>query len=154
TGRSLARRLGERRPTPQDLHDPARNLKLGALYLKDMIDRFGGRVERALAAYNAGPTRVARWTSGRPDMPAEEFIESIPFSETRASVMNTLAHREQYRRLYPMPEKPGPSPLATTATTPPAPQTVQAPGATAHKPVPTASKRTTKKRAHRGARRR
>jgi len=154
TGRLLARRLGERRPTPQDLHDPSRNLKLGALYLKDMIDRFGGRVERALAAYNAGPTRVVRWTSGRPDMPAEEFIESIPFSETRTYVMNILAHREQYRRLYSMPEKPEPSLLATLAEAAPAPTTVQAPAAPARKPVPTASKKTTKKRASRSARRR
>ena len=52
-----------------------------------MLDRFDGRVERALAAYNAGPHRVVHWTAGRPDVPAEEFVESIPFTETRNYVM-------------------------------------------------------------------
>ena len=71
-----------------------------------MLDRFGGRVERALAAYNAGPHRVVTWTAGRPDVPAEEFIESIPFTETRSYVMSILAHREHYRRLYGLPRRP------------------------------------------------
>jgi soluble lytic murein transglycosylase len=57
-------------------------------------------VERALAAYNAGPHRVDAWTAGRPEVSAEEFIESIPFTETRSYVMTILASRENYRRLY------------------------------------------------------
>jgi soluble lytic murein transglycosylase len=65
-----------------------------------MLDRFGGRVEQALAAYNAGPQRVVAWTNGRTDVPAEEFVENIPFTETRNYVMSILAHREHYRRLY------------------------------------------------------
>jgi soluble lytic murein transglycosylase len=118
TARSLARRLGDRRFQTGQLTDPAQNLKLGALYLKDMIDRFGGRVERALAAYNAGPTRVVRWTTGPRVVPAEEFIESIPFAETRTYVMNVLSHREQYRRLYSLPVHPGPGlPVAEPAAT-------------------------------------
>jgi soluble lytic murein transglycosylase len=105
--------LGDRRFQTAQLTNPQQNLKLGSLYLKDMIDRFGGRVERALAAYNAGPTRVARWTSGTRVIPAEEFIESIPFAETRTYVMNVISHREQYRRLYSLPVRPQPGlPLA------------------------------------------
>jgi soluble lytic murein transglycosylase len=99
TGRLLFRGLG-RRPRPRDLHDPKVSLELGTLYLKQMLDRFGGRVEQALAAYNAGPHRVNAWTAGRPGVPAEEFVESIPFTETRNYVMSILAHREHYRRLY------------------------------------------------------
>ncbi|HET9317658.1 MAG TPA: transglycosylase SLT domain-containing protein [Vicinamibacteria bacterium] len=99
TGRLLSRGLG-RRPRARDLHDPKVSLELGTLYLKQMLDRFGGRVEQALAAYNAGPHRVNAWTAGRPDVPAEEFVESIPFTETRNYVMSILAHREHYRRLY------------------------------------------------------
>ena len=53
-----------------------------------------------LAAYNAGPHRVDAWTALRPDNPAEEFVESIPFTETRALRDDILAGREQYRRLY------------------------------------------------------
>ncbi len=115
TARTLARRLGSPRLKPGELNDPARNLQLGALYLKDMIALFGGRVERALAAYNAGPARVVRWTSGPRVISAEEFIESIPFAETRTYVMNILSHREQYRRLYSLPEKPEPGLLAAEA---------------------------------------
>lgn len=99
TGRLLSRSLG-RRPRTRDLHDPAISLELGTLYLKQMLDRFGGRVEQALAAYNAGPQRVVAWTNGRTDVPAEEFVENIPFTETRNYVMSILAHREHYRRLY------------------------------------------------------
>ena len=82
------------------LHDPTTSLELGTRYLRQMLDRFGGRVERALAAYNAGPHRVDAWTRAGPDMPAEEFVESIPFTETRNYVMTILANREHYRRLY------------------------------------------------------
>jgi soluble lytic murein transglycosylase len=99
TGRQLSRGLG-RRPRTRDLHDPKVSLELGTLYLKQMLDRFGGRVEQALAAYNAGPHRVNAWTAGRADVPAEEFVEGIPFTETRNYVMSILAHREHYRRLY------------------------------------------------------
>jgi peptidoglycan lytic transglycosylase len=102
TGRVLARGLGVRY-RKGDLHDPVRSLEFGTRFLRQMIDRFDGRVERAVAAYNAGPGRVVAWTAARPDMPAEEFIEIIPFTETRGYVMGVLAHREQYRRLYALP---------------------------------------------------
>ena len=88
------------------LHDPGTSLDFGTRYLRQMSDRFDGQVERVLAAYNAGPHRVDAWTTGRPGMPAEEFIESIPFSETRYYVMIVLANREQYRRLYGLDKSP------------------------------------------------
>src|SRR5258708_19942027 len=65
-----------------------------------MMDRYDGQAERVLAAYNAGPHRVDAWTASRPDIPAEEFVESIPFTETRYYVMSVLAAREHYQRLY------------------------------------------------------
>jgi soluble lytic murein transglycosylase len=99
TGRSLARSLGVRYKTA-GLHDPATSLGYGTRYLRQLFDRFGGRVERVLAAYNAGPYRVDAWTSGRPEMGDEEFVESIPFTETRQYVMIILANREHYRRIY------------------------------------------------------
>lgn len=99
TGRKLARdlRVPYRKAA---LHDPGTSLDFGTRYLRQMSDRFDGQVERVLAAYNAGPHRVDAWTAARPGMSAEEFIESIPFSETRYYVMIVLANREQYRRLY------------------------------------------------------
>jgi soluble lytic murein transglycosylase len=99
TGRLLAHDLGVRYRRAA-LHDPMTSLDFGTRYLRQMLDRFAGREERALAAYNAGPHRVEAWTAGQPDVPAEEFVESIPFTETRFYVMTVLASREHYRRLY------------------------------------------------------
>jgi len=99
TGRQLARSLGVTY-RKRDLHNPAISLGFGTRYLREMLDEFGGRLERALAAYNAGPHRVLAWTAGKPEMSAEEFIESIPFTETRGYVMSILTHLEHYRRLY------------------------------------------------------
>jgi soluble lytic murein transglycosylase len=99
TGRELARNLGLKYRIDM-LHEPDRGLELGTRYLKRMIDGFGGRVDEALAAYNAGPSRVASWTRARPGQSAEEFIEGIPFQETRSYVMTILANREHYRRIY------------------------------------------------------
>lgn len=99
TGRVLARSLGMRYKSSA-LTDPATSLDFGTRYLRELSDRFGGRVERVLAAYNAGPHRVDAWTAGNPDMGDEEFVESIPFTETRQYVMVILANREHYRRIY------------------------------------------------------
>jgi soluble lytic murein transglycosylase len=99
TGRSLARSVGMRY-TEGTLFQPEAGLRLGARYFRRLLDAFGGRVERALAAYNAGPGRTGVWASARPQATAEEFIESIPYPETRGYVTGILSHREHYRRLY------------------------------------------------------
>jgi len=120
TGRVLARALNTPYRT-QALHDPATSLEFGTYYLRSMLDRFGGRVERALAAYNAGPHRVDAWTAERADISAEEFIESIPFTETRNYVMTILAGLEHYRRLYSFPAPaaaPRSTPVASTRLRP------------------------------------
>jgi soluble lytic murein transglycosylase len=99
TGKSLARSLGVRYRAGT-LFDPEMGLRLGARYFRRLLDAFGGHVERALAAYNAGPGRAGVWAAARPQATAEEFIEGIPYPETRGYVMGILAHREHYRRLY------------------------------------------------------
>jgi len=99
TGRKIARDKGQRFRRAA-LHDPETSLDFGTHYLRQMSERFSGAVEKVLAAYNAGPHRVDAWTGVRGEQPAEEFIEGIPFSETRTYVMIVLANREQYRRLY------------------------------------------------------
>ena len=99
TGRVLARSLGRVWKT-LILHEPEVSLDFGSLYLANMLRRFDGRVERTLAAYNAGPGRVDAWTASDRAMSAEEFVETIPFTETRTYVMTILASRAQYRRLY------------------------------------------------------
>jgi soluble lytic murein transglycosylase len=99
TGRLIARTLGVRF-RPASLHNPEVSLTFGTAYLRDMIDKYDGRAERALAAYNAGPHRVEAWTASRPDVSAEEFTETIPFTETRGYVMSILSMTERYRQIY------------------------------------------------------
>ena len=60
------------------LHDPVTSLDFGTRYLRQMPDRFDGRVERALAAYNAGPHRVDAWTALRPDIPPRSSWRASP----------------------------------------------------------------------------
>jgi soluble lytic murein transglycosylase len=99
TGMLLARSL--RVPwRGQALFEPQTSIEFGVHYLRQMIDRFSGRTEMALAAYNAGPERVETWNSLRPDLSPEEFVESIPFTETRNYVVTILGAQEQYRRIY------------------------------------------------------
>ncbi len=113
TGQTIARAKGQRFRRAA-LHDPETSLDFGTHYLRQMSDRFSGSVEKVLASYNAGPHRVEKWTGLRGELSAEEFIESIPFTETRTYVMIILANREQYRRLYGM-ERAQPSPAVEGA---------------------------------------
>ncbi len=98
TGRSLARKAGIRGYSAARLYDPAVNITLGTRYLADQLERYG-REDLALAAYNAGGSRVKLWLEkfGEPDM--DEFIERIPFRETRNYVRRVLDNRSRYRVL-------------------------------------------------------
>lgn len=84
-----------------ELDHPGVSLHLGAHYLREMLDRFGGNVVLALAAYNAGPGRVNRWLRQRSPGDLDAFIEFIPFSETRRYVKKVLGAYAAYRSLYP-----------------------------------------------------
>ena len=99
TGQKIARAKGQRFRRSA-LHNPNTSLDFGTHYLRQMSGLYDGSVEKVLAAYNAGPHRVDAWVKARGERPSEEFIETIPFSETRTYVMIILAAREQYRRLY------------------------------------------------------
>jgi hypothetical protein len=82
--------------------DPAYNVQLGSQYLADMLQRFGGSYEIALAAYNAGPNRVARWleTMGDPrggKIDMVDWIEMIPLRETRNYVQRIMEGVGVYR---------------------------------------------------------
>ncbi len=84
----------------KDLYNPEVNVRLGLAYLKTMLDRYDGRLYLALAAYNAGPHRVDQWRQDFPLADEEEFIEMIPFSETRTYVKNILRNYFFYRYYY------------------------------------------------------
>lgn len=99
TGRQLARQE-RRKYATRDLYNPEINIRYGTRYLKDLLGRFNGRVDYALASYNAGPHRVKRWTGMDMTIDPEVFIEDIPFDETRAYVKLVLRNEMLYRRLY------------------------------------------------------
>jgi len=101
-GKSLAKKHGIKRFTASQLLDPSINLELGTIYLKQAIDRYGGQVEYALAAYNAGDTPVRQWLASNDYKDVPEFVESIPYTETREYVQAILRNREIYRALYPV----------------------------------------------------
>jgi soluble lytic murein transglycosylase len=100
TGREISRKLSLPGFRASMLFTPDVNLRIGTFYLRSMLDRLQGKLEATLASYNAGPNRVARWLSwGNFEEPAE-FIETIPFDETRNYVMSVLRNAQLYRRLY------------------------------------------------------
>jgi len=98
TASKLARQL-RIRYARSSLTDPGYNLKLGARYLADLIQVFGTH-EAALAAYNAGEDRVVQWTVGQNYLETAEFVESIPFTETREYVQIVIRNAEVYRQVY------------------------------------------------------
>src|SRR6266508_6070219 len=100
TGRQYARSLNlTKRFTIGLLTTAEPNIKMGTAYFADLVRQFGG-VHYALATYNAGPNRVARWISERPGIDQDEFIDDIPFPETQNYVKKILGTAEDYRRLY------------------------------------------------------
>jgi soluble lytic murein transglycosylase len=101
TGKSMAKKEGLKRYDTRQLLDPTVNLQLGTRNLKGVLDRFGGQVEYALAAYNAGDSPVRQWIAAGDYKDVPEFVESIPYSETRDYVQAILRNREMYRALYP-----------------------------------------------------
>jgi len=101
TGRRFARSAGVVRVTTGVLTQPAANLKIGTAILRSMLDQNGGNLEQTLAAYNAGPNRVAEWLTWNTYREPAEFVESIPYAETREYVQAVLRNAEMYRRLYP-----------------------------------------------------
>lgn len=97
TGRGIARELGKNDFTPEWLKDPDINIKFGVHYFHYCLERFGGVLEHALSAYNAGPTVTARWID---DSPMDIWVERIPFTETRRYVKRVLGSYNVYRQLY------------------------------------------------------
>jgi soluble lytic murein transglycosylase len=80
----------------EGLEDPRTNIRLGTNFLASLVNRFDGRAEDALSAYNAGPTRIRQWRQ-RPEYGDRDvFMEHIPFTETR----NYVKLVQQYARIY------------------------------------------------------
>jgi soluble lytic murein transglycosylase len=100
TGKLVAHEESLRHYNASELFTPAVNLQLGTRYFRGMVDKFGGSFEHALAAYNAGSDRVEEWMGDGPYRDSPEFVESIPFTETREYVQAIMRNASVYRQLY------------------------------------------------------
>jgi soluble lytic murein transglycosylase len=100
TGKGEAKKEGLSHYSTDSLLDPATNIELGTHYFRQMVDEFGGQVEYALAAYNAGAERVQDWRAAGNYRDIEEFVESIPFTETREYVQAIVRNAEVYKKVY------------------------------------------------------
>lgn len=98
-GRSMAKQEGLHHFHTSELFDPSTNILLGTHYLKQTLDKFNDQPQYAFAAYNAGDNRVTDWEGIGHYHGMDEFVESIPFTETREYVEAILRNEEIYREL-------------------------------------------------------
>jgi len=98
-GRGVARQEKLKHFSTQQLFTPSVNMQLGTRYFRSMVDKFGA-FEYALAAYNAGSDRVEDWMSQGKYRDVPEFVESIPFTETREYVQAIVRNANVYKQLY------------------------------------------------------
>jgi soluble lytic murein transglycosylase len=99
-GKSIAASKGISPWDPAMLYQPTINIELGTSHLSGLMRRYPN-VVRALAAYNAGESRVAKWAGKAGAEDPEIFTERIPFVETRDYVRIILRNRAYYEALYP-----------------------------------------------------
>ena len=102
TAQSIARELGMRTSKKKLTSDPAHNATLGAAYLQKRLNNFNGSYVLTAVAYNAGVGRARQWIARfgaprRPGVDVVEWVEQIPFPETRNYVMRVLANLQVYR---------------------------------------------------------
>jgi soluble lytic murein transglycosylase len=111
-----AQRFAEYRVTRDTLLDPNHNLELGSKFLSFLLQHYSGDVPLAIAGYNAGEGAVDRWLKDSMTLELDEFLESIPYDETRNYTKRVLASFAAYSWLY-FPDRPVP-PIAFALTTP------------------------------------
>jgi len=117
-GRELSRKVPVRGYRTSQLQSAETNIRLGTYYFRRLLDSCDGKVEDALAAYNAGRSRVSLWRGWGPYEDTSEFAETIPFAQTRDYVQIILRNAELYRWLYAADPVPGED--AANAVKPPA----------------------------------
>jgi soluble lytic murein transglycosylase len=96
---SVTRSRRYQRVVARRLYGPTYNVRFGCAYFRRLLKRYHGNAAQALAAYNAGPTRVDEWLSRRTFNDQQEFVETIPFPGTRVYVKAVLADGSVYRQL-------------------------------------------------------
>jgi soluble lytic murein transglycosylase len=136
TGRQYAKRLSLPRFSLSMLTTAEANIKMGTAYFADLVKQFGG-LHFALATYNAGPSRIAKWIAAKPGLERDEFIDDIPFPETQNYVKRILGTAEDYRRLY--------GPEGSADATDAIPAVAESPAAASAKAAPAKASATKKK---------
>jgi soluble lytic murein transglycosylase len=101
TGQKVAVQVGDGPFTRDRLFEACFNIRVGSWYLRHLIERYGNNLAYSIAAYNAGPDIVSKWVQQFGGKDEDEFIESIPYSETRNYVKRVLRSYAEYKRIYP-----------------------------------------------------
>ena len=96
TAKQVSKQLKIRAPSRQDLYTPSFNINLGSKYIGDMLSKFNGNRALASAAYNAGPHRVNAWLPEKNKLPADVWVDTIPFTETREYVRAIFAYTAMF----------------------------------------------------------
>jgi len=97
TAKLVSKKFGLGSTSGSELIKPEKNIALGTGYLRMMLDKFDNNLTLATASYNAGPGRAKRWQYDKP-LPADIWVELIPFSETRGYVKNVMTYASIYDR--------------------------------------------------------
>lgn len=100
TAARVAKEIGLEPPSNEKLFEPETNLTLGMQYLKDLLQRYSNNWYKAIAAYNAGEGAVDRWEREIVTDDIEEFVERIPYIETRGYVKLVMRNHRIYKKLY------------------------------------------------------
>jgi soluble lytic murein transglycosylase len=117
TGRQLSRQLKIKPYSTARLFQPQVNLQFGSYYLRSVADSLEGRWEAALAAYNAGLSRAKAWSTWGEFREPAEFVETVPYAQTREYIQIVLRNAAIYRQIY-RNEKPAVSEIAVAKSAP------------------------------------
>lgn len=99
TVQSLAKQHGQPEVGREELFDHDTNIRFGVRYLEQLLKQFAGNIVHTVAAYNAGPQAVNGWITKHGAKEPDEFIELIPYQETRQYVKKVLHSYREYHRL-------------------------------------------------------
>jgi soluble lytic murein transglycosylase len=119
TGARIAARMGDPTYSPDVLEDPSTNVRYGVWYISQLLDRFDGAWPLAVASYNGGPHNVSAWLRPWGDkIRVDDFVEQIPYPETRDYVKKVTGWYMAYVALYGAPEDHVRIPMAVTGDDP------------------------------------
>ncbi|MEK7235254.1 MAG: transglycosylase SLT domain-containing protein [Nitrospirota bacterium] len=99
TANNVAQRLGLPAVGRDDLFDQETNIRIGVRYVEQLLEQFSGNVAYTIASYNAGPIAVGNWIALHRGRSQDEFVELIPYQETRQYVKRVLRSYREYTRL-------------------------------------------------------